>query len=75
VRGYLALARISNSLPLEVPIDVATLYDFARVSAHKDDNYFLLLEEVLRLKQGYSTKILSGKGLTLELCGGKSITP
>ena len=40
VRGYLALAGIRVSLPLEVPTDITTLYEFARDSAHKDDDDF-----------------------------------
>ena len=44
MRGHLALARIGDSLPLEVPIDVGTLHEFARDSAHKADDDFLALE-------------------------------
>lgn len=44
MQGYLALARIGVSLPLEVLVDMATLYEFARDSAHKADNDFRTLE-------------------------------
>lgn len=40
MRNHLALARIGVSLPLGVPIDVATLHKFARNSAHKADDDF-----------------------------------
>ncbi|XTI89134.1 hypothetical protein V2W45_1400510 [Cenococcum geophilum] len=36
-QSHLALARICGSLPLEIPIDMAALHDFARDSAHKAD--------------------------------------
>jgi hypothetical protein len=45
VGSHLTLAKIGDSLPLEVPIDVATLYKFARDSEHKADNDFRALEE------------------------------
>lgn len=67
MRGQLALAMISDSLPLEVPIGVAILHEVAPRGAHKVGDDFLLLEDVVRLGQGYSTKILSNKGLTLAL--------
>ena len=44
MRGHRALARIGDSLPLEVPIDVATLHEIALRSAHRADNDFLALE-------------------------------
>ena len=40
---HLALARIGVSLPLEVPIYMATLHKFARDSAHKADDDFQAL--------------------------------
>ena len=40
MRSHLALARIGDSLPLEVPIDVAALHEFARDSAHKANDGF-----------------------------------
>lgn len=39
------LAKIGDSLPLEVPIDVATVYKFACDSENKADNDFRALEE------------------------------
>jgi hypothetical protein len=44
VRGHISLARISGSLPLEVPIDGAALHEMAPRSAHRADNDLLLLE-------------------------------
>jgi len=44
VRGHFALARIRVSLPLEVPVDMAALHEFARDSAHKGDDDFRALE-------------------------------
>jgi hypothetical protein len=40
VRGHLALARIGDSLPLEVPIDAAALHEIAPGSAHRADDAF-----------------------------------
>jgi hypothetical protein len=42
VRGHISLARISGSLPLEVPIDGAALHEMAPRSAHRADNDFLV---------------------------------
>jgi len=42
--GHFALARIRVSLLLEVPVDMATLHEFARNSAHKADDDFQALE-------------------------------
>ncbi|KAF2463375.1 uncharacterized protein BDR25DRAFT_362916 [Lindgomyces ingoldianus] len=39
-RSHLALARISGSLPLEVPIDMAAQHEFARDSALQANNNF-----------------------------------
>jgi hypothetical protein len=44
VRGYLALDRVSGSLPLEVLIDGVALHEIAPRSAHRADNDFLVLE-------------------------------
>jgi hypothetical protein len=42
VRGCLALARIRDSLPLEVPISNAARHEFAHDSAHRADDNFLV---------------------------------
>jgi hypothetical protein len=44
VRGRLALARIRDSLLLEVPTNMAALHELARDSAHRDDDSFRVLE-------------------------------
>ena len=44
MRGHLALARIGDSLPLEVLIDGAALRKIAPRSAHRADNDFLASE-------------------------------
>ena len=67
MRGHLALARIGDSLPLEVLNGIATLNEVAPRSVHRADDDFPASREVLRLRQGYSTKIGSDKGLTLAL--------
>ncbi len=45
MRGHLVLARIGDLLPLEVPIDVATLHKVAPRGAHRADDDFLASEE------------------------------
>ena len=45
MRGYLVLARIGGSLPLEVLIGGAALYEIAPRSAHRADDDFLESEE------------------------------
>jgi hypothetical protein len=42
--GYLALARISDTLPLEVLIAIAALHEFAYDSAYRADDDFLVLD-------------------------------
>jgi hypothetical protein len=44
VRGHLALGRIGDSLPLEVPIDMAALHGIAPCSAPRADDDFLTPE-------------------------------
>ena len=43
--SHLTIAKIGDSFPLEVLIDVATLYKFARDSEHKANNDFRALEK------------------------------
>jgi hypothetical protein len=43
--GQLALARVRDSLLLEVPTSIAARHEFARDSAHRADDYFLVLED------------------------------
>jgi hypothetical protein len=40
VRGRLELTRIRDSLLVEVPTNMAVLYEFARDSAHRADDSF-----------------------------------
>lgn len=41
MRSHLALARVGDSLPLEVPIDAAALHEITPRSAHRADDDFL----------------------------------
>jgi hypothetical protein len=50
VRGHLVLARISDSLPLEVPTGMAALHEIAPCSAHRADDYFLASERGSRAR-------------------------
>ena len=49
MRGHRALARIGGSLPLEVPIDGAALYEIAPRNALRADDDFLAPEGVMRV--------------------------
>lgn len=44
MRGYRALARIGDSLPLEVPFNGAALHEIAPRNAHRADDDFLISE-------------------------------
>jgi hypothetical protein len=46
--GHLRLARIGDSLPLEVPIGIATLHQFPRDSAHKAEDDLQASEQGFR---------------------------
>ena len=50
MRGHLALARIGDSLPLEVPIDVAALHEIASGSARRADDDLLASEGGSRVR-------------------------
>jgi hypothetical protein len=66
MRDHLALARIGNSLPLEIPIDMAALHEIVPCSAHRAGYNFLALEKVLGLGQSHSTKVWGGSLLRHE---------
>jgi hypothetical protein len=69
VRGYLALARIGGSLPLEVPIDGAALHEIAPRSAHRANDDFLVLEGCCKGRIRLFYKNLERKGLKLSAVG------
>jgi hypothetical protein len=69
VRGHLALARISSSLPLEVLIDGAALHEIAPRSAHRANDNFLVLKEGRESRIRLFYQNLERKGLEVGAVG------
>jgi hypothetical protein len=69
VQGYLALARISSSLLLEVLIDGAALHEIAPRSAHRANDDFLVLEESCESRIRLFYKNLELKRLEVSAVG------
>ena len=69
MRGHLALARIGDSLPLEVPIDMAALHEIAPCSAHRADDDFLASERDSRARTRPFFKNMERLGLEVGAVG------